>query len=160
MSLQTPPREAPRSSKGKGKGEWTTSYRCCRDQGLVSSDELTKQPVRAGARRVSNLSEEQRNKKRENDRIAQQNIRRRNKELIESLQSEVETLRQLKQVQTGLALIRRVNFLEAELRDLMASHKATLMQAGRPYPSPGMSLSFSDSAALRTQPLTPTRHSI
>jgi hypothetical protein len=59
--------------------------------------------------------------------------------LIESLQNEVETLRQLKQVQTGIALMNRVNELQAQVRELRASQKASLIHSGRQYPSPGTS---------------------
>ncbi|KAL2115562.1 hypothetical protein VTJ04DRAFT_9817 [Mycothermus thermophilus] len=86
-----------------------------------------------GARRVSNLSEEQRNKKRENDRIAQQNIRRRNKELIERLQREVELLRRLNQVDMTEALLRRNRVLEEEVQAL---RRAFHLQTGREYPLP------------------------
>jgi hypothetical protein len=91
--------------------------------------------VRAGARRVSNLSEEQRNKKRENDRIAQQNIRRRNKELIEKLQQEVEFLRKLDRVDLVKRLMRRNKDLEDEV---LLLRKTLFLHTGRPYPSSGM----------------------
>ncbi|KAL1842207.1 hypothetical protein VTJ49DRAFT_5819 [Mycothermus thermophilus] len=87
-----------------------------------------------GARRVSNLSEEQRNKKRENDRIAQQNIRRRNKELIERLQREVELLRKLKHVDVTEALLKQNKMLQDEVRAL---RRAFYAQTGRMYPVPG-----------------------
>ncbi|KAK4142042.1 uncharacterized protein C8A04DRAFT_38564 [Dichotomopilus funicola] len=83
-----------------------------------------------GARRVSNLSEEQRNKKRENDRIAQQNIRRRNKELIEKLQQEVEILRTRDRVDVVCRLMTRNEELEKEVRML---RKHLFIHAGRPY---------------------------
>ncbi|KAG7286388.1 hypothetical protein NEMBOFW57_008697 [Staphylotrichum longicolle] len=85
-----------------------------------------------GARRVSNLSEEQRNKKRENDRIAQQNIRRRNKELIEKLQQEVDFLRKLDRVDLVKRLMRRNKDLEDEVLML---RKALFLHTGRPYPA-------------------------
>jgi hypothetical protein len=133
MSLQSPPSEPARTPKGKGKGEqgFGIKQQGARHRGFRY---LTKSS-RAGARRVSNLSEEQRNKKRENDRIAQQNIRRRNKELIENLQNEVETLRGLKQVQTAVALARRVKELETQLHALQ---RTSFMHNGRPYPTPGI----------------------
>ncbi|KAL2264909.1 hypothetical protein VTJ83DRAFT_7419 [Remersonia thermophila] len=87
-----------------------------------------------GARRVSNLSEEQRNKKRENDRIAQQNIRRRNKELIERLQREVELLRKLKHVDVTETLLKQNKMLQDEVRAL---RRAFYSQTGRVYPVPG-----------------------
>ncbi len=90
--------------------------------------------MRAGARRVSNLSEEQRNKKRENDRIAQQNIRRRNKELIEKLQQEVEFLRKLDRVDLVKRLMRRNKDLEEEVLML---RKTLFLHTGRPYPASG-----------------------
>ncbi|KAK4095906.1 hypothetical protein N658DRAFT_74445 [Parathielavia hyrcaniae] len=86
-----------------------------------------------GARRVSNLSEEQRNKKRENDRIAQQNIRRRNKELIEKLQHEVECLRNLERVDMVNQLLQRNHELEDRVRFL---EKALSQRAGRSFPPP------------------------
>jgi hypothetical protein len=89
-----------------------------------------------GARRVSNLSEEQRNKKRENDRIAQQNIRRRNKELIEKLQHEVDVLRKLKQVDVAANLMRQNKMLQDEVRAL---RKTLYLQTGRTYPASGPS---------------------
>ncbi len=85
-----------------------------------------------GARRVSNLSEEQRNKKRENDRIAQQNIRRRNKELIEKLQQEVEFLRKLDRVDLVKRLMKRNKELEDEV---FALRKTLFIHTGRPYTS-------------------------
>ncbi|KAJ4287079.1 hypothetical protein N0V88_007773 [Collariella sp. IMI 366227] len=103
MSPQSSPNEAPKAPKGKAK-----------------------------ARRVSNLSEEQRNKKRENDRIAQQNIRRRNKELIEKLQHEVEVLRKLDRVETVRRLLRRNKELEDEVHTLK---KTLFIHNGRPYPT-------------------------
>lgn len=106
MSPRPTHREPSKVSKGKGKG----------------------------ARRVSNLSEEQRNKKRENDRIAQQNIRRRNKELIEKLQQEVEFLRKLDRVDTVKRLMRRNKDLEDEVLML---RKALFLHTGRPYPASG-----------------------
>jgi len=87
-----------------------------------------------GARRVSNLSEEQRNKKRENDRIAQQNIRRRNKELIEKLQQEVDFLRKLDRVDLVKRLMRRNKDLEDEVLML---RKTLFLHTGRPYPASG-----------------------
>ncbi|KAK4154182.1 hypothetical protein C8A00DRAFT_33074 [Chaetomidium leptoderma] len=104
MSPQPAHKEPPRSSKGKGKG----------------------------ARRVSNLSEEQRNKKRENDRIAQQNIRRRNRELIEKLQHEVEVLRKLDRIEMVKRLMRRNRELEDEVHMLK---KTLFLHTGRPYPA-------------------------
>ncbi len=92
--------------------------------------------MRVGARRVSNLSEEQRNKKRENDRIAQQNIRRRNKELIEKLQQEVDFLRKLDRVDLVKRLMRRNKDLEDEVLML---RKTLFLHTGRPYPASGMS---------------------
>lgn len=71
-----------------------------------------------GARRVSNLSEEQRNKKRENDRIAQQNIRRRNKELIEKLQHEVDSLKKRQDASMMKRVMNENRRLEAEVRRL------------------------------------------
>ncbi|KAK4042662.1 hypothetical protein C8A01DRAFT_44411 [Parachaetomium inaequale] len=104
MSPHSAHKELPKTPKGKGKG----------------------------ARRVSNLSEEQRNKKRENDRIAQQNIRRRNKELIDKLQQEVDILRKLDRVDMVKRLMRRNQELEDEVHML----KKTLFLRGRPY-TPG-----------------------
>ncbi len=92
--------------------------------------------MRTGARRVSNLSEEQRNKKRENDRIAQQNIRRRNKELIEKLQEEVDFLRKLDRVDLVKRLMRRNKDLEDEVFML---RKTLFLHTGRPYPASGTS---------------------
>ncbi|KAL2178229.1 uncharacterized protein P884DRAFT_284278 [Thermothelomyces heterothallicus CBS 202.75] len=106
MSPHPAQKEPPKLPKGKGKG----------------------------ARRVSNLSEEQRNKKRENDRIAQQNIRRRNKELIEKLQQEVEDLRKRDRVDMVSRLIRRNRELEDEVHAL---RKTLFLHTGRPYPTPG-----------------------
>jgi hypothetical protein len=88
-----------------------------------------------GARRVSNLSEEQRNKKRENDRIAQQNIRRRNKELIENLQQEVNNLKKRTGGEMVRQLMLRNKLLEAELSDLK---KALEAHTGRPYHAPDL----------------------
>jgi len=90
-----------------------------------------------GARRVSNLSEEQRNKKRENDRIAQQNIRRRNKELIEKLQQEVEDLKKRDRVDMVSRLIRRNRDLEDEVHAL---RKTLFLHTGRPYPAPSFEM--------------------
>jgi hypothetical protein len=104
MSPQSAHKELPKTPKGKGKG----------------------------ARRVSNLSEEQRNKKRENDRIAQQNIRRRNKELIDKLQQEVDVLRRLDRVDTVRRLMRRNKELEDEVHALK---KTLYVHTGRPYPA-------------------------
>ncbi|KAL2128052.1 hypothetical protein VTI74DRAFT_9782 [Chaetomium olivicolor] len=116
MSPQSPPKEPSKPSKGKAKG----------------------------ARRVSNLSEEQRNKKRENDRIAQQNIRRRNKELIEKLQHEVEVLRKLDRVETVRRLLRRNKELEDEIHTLK---KTLFIHNGRPYPAPGFEVDTLPSSA-------------
>ncbi|KAK4126661.1 hypothetical protein N657DRAFT_630648 [Parathielavia appendiculata] len=96
----------------------------------VESHKLSKGKGK-GARRVSNLSEEQRNKKRENDRIAQQNIRRRNKELIEKLQHEVECLRNLERVDMVNQLVRRNHELEDRVRFL---EKALSQRTGRSFP--------------------------
>ncbi|KAK3305391.1 uncharacterized protein B0T15DRAFT_195707 [Chaetomium strumarium] len=91
MSFQPPPRETPnKPPKGKVKG----------------------------ARRVINLSEEQRRKKRENDRLAQQAIRRRNKETIDSLRREVEMLRSMRSVETALSLHEEIRDLRAQLLEL------------------------------------------
>ncbi|KAK3294966.1 uncharacterized protein B0H64DRAFT_375691 [Chaetomium fimeti] len=86
-----------------------------------------------GARRVSNLSEEQRNKKRENDRIAQQNIRRRNKELIENLQQEVNALKRKLGVDRLRQALIRNKLLEAEVCNL---RKALEAHTGRQYHAP------------------------
>ncbi|KAK3906715.1 hypothetical protein C8A05DRAFT_11535 [Staphylotrichum tortipilum] len=106
MSPRPSHKEPPKPPKGKGKG----------------------------ARRVSNLSEEQRNKKRENDRIAQQNIRRRNKELIEKLQQEVEFLSKLDRIEVVKRLMRRNKDLEDEVHAL---RKALFLHTGRPHPVSG-----------------------
>jgi hypothetical protein len=90
-----------------------------------------------GARRVSNLSEEQRNKKRENDRIAQQNIRRRNKELIEKLQHEVNTLKKRQDATLVKQVMNQNKRLEAEVCIL---RKTLEMHTGRPYHGPGAHL--------------------
>ncbi|KAK4240229.1 hypothetical protein C8A03DRAFT_13454 [Achaetomium macrosporum] len=115
MSFQPPPREPPKPSKGKPK---------------------------AGARRVVNLSEEQRRKKRENDRLAQQNIRRRNKALIDNLQREVEMLRSMRSVQTALSLLEEKRSLEAQLLEL-SRHTALMLNERHCHP-PGIGLSGVD----------------
>ncbi|KAH6617250.1 hypothetical protein F5144DRAFT_387171 [Chaetomium tenue] len=76
-----------------------------------------------GARRVSNLSEEQRNKKRENDRVAQRNIRLRNKQLIQDLRTQVD------------ALMRENNRLK---RDVRLLRKTLDLHTGQQYQSPGI----------------------
>lgn len=127
----------PRRPRGKGKVSWAASQfpHLVIRSGTAVADHVYGLRYRVGARRVSNLSEEQRNKKRENDRIAQQNIRRRNKELIEKLQQEVEDLRKRDRVDMVSRLIRRNRELENEVHAL---RKTLFLHTGRPYPSSGM----------------------
>jgi uncharacterized protein YhaN len=93
---------------------------------------LTQLYLRAGSRRVINLSEEQRQKKRLNDRLAQQNIRRKNKETIENLKREVAMLKSLQSVQTAMRLIEEKRELETRLIQL--SHHVMMWDERHSHP--------------------------